>query len=195
MKTGAVIVAAGMSTRMKQFKQMMKIGNLTMAERVIMSFRKAGIDDIVVVIGYRGDELKEALAYLNPVFIENKDYEHTQMFESAKLGLEHFLEGYDKALFCPVDVTAFSIKTLEQVIKCKSEIAVPRCKGRNGHPIAIKSSLIPGILSYQGERGLKGAMEASGVPIDYIEVDDMGSLMDADTVEDYERIVQFYNKP
>ena len=49
MKAGAVIVAAGMSTRMKQFKQMMKIGNFTMAERVVINFKRAGIQDIVMV--------------------------------------------------------------------------------------------------------------------------------------------------
>lgn len=53
MKAGAVIVAAGMSTRMKQFKQMMKIGNFTMAERVVINFKRAGIQDIVMVTGYR----------------------------------------------------------------------------------------------------------------------------------------------
>ena len=51
MSIGAVIVAAGMSTRMKDFKQLMKIGDLTMAERVIVNFRRAGVKDIVMVTG------------------------------------------------------------------------------------------------------------------------------------------------
>ena len=57
MRVGAVIVAAGMSTRMKQFKQLMKIGNLTMAERVVINFKRSGIRDIVMVTGYRGKQL------------------------------------------------------------------------------------------------------------------------------------------
>ena len=35
MATGAVIVAAGMSRRMQECKQLMKIGGFTMAERII----------------------------------------------------------------------------------------------------------------------------------------------------------------
>lgn len=38
MWVGAVIAAAGMSPRMVQFKQLMKLGNRTMAERVIVNF-------------------------------------------------------------------------------------------------------------------------------------------------------------
>jgi len=42
MKTGALIVAAGMSTRMKQTKQIMKFGDYTMIERIIRCFYEAG---------------------------------------------------------------------------------------------------------------------------------------------------------
>ena len=56
MRYGAVIVAAGMSTRMKQFKQLMKIGEMSLAERVIVNFRRAGVKDIVMVTGFNADE-------------------------------------------------------------------------------------------------------------------------------------------
>ena len=49
MRYGAVIVAAGMSRRMKDFKQLMKIGDMTFAERVITNFQRAGVQDIVIV--------------------------------------------------------------------------------------------------------------------------------------------------
>lgn len=64
MKTGAVIAAAGMSSRMMQFKQLMKIGNRTMAERVIMNFRRAGIEEIAIVTGYRCDQMEKSCAGL-----------------------------------------------------------------------------------------------------------------------------------
>lgn len=49
MGVGAVIVTAGMSSRMKQFKQLMKAGNSTMAERVVTNFQRAGADVIQIV--------------------------------------------------------------------------------------------------------------------------------------------------
>lgn len=38
MRVGAVIAAAGMPPRMVQLEQLMKLGNRTMAERVIVNF-------------------------------------------------------------------------------------------------------------------------------------------------------------
>ena len=42
MKIGAVIVAAGMSAQMRDFKELVKTGELSMAERVVLNFRRAG---------------------------------------------------------------------------------------------------------------------------------------------------------
>ena len=87
MKTAALIVAAGMSTRMAQFKQLMKIGSRTMAERVIVNFQQAGITEIVMVTGYRSDQLEKELRSFGITFLRNPRYETTQMFDSAKIGL------------------------------------------------------------------------------------------------------------
>jgi len=54
MKIGAVIVAAGMSERMRRFRELMEIGNLTMAERTVTSFQRAGADRIVAHPGADG---------------------------------------------------------------------------------------------------------------------------------------------
>lgn len=194
MRVGAVIVAAGMSTRMKQFKQLMKIGNLTMAERVVINFKRSGIRDIVMVTGYRGKQLEKSLEYLDIEFVENENYENTEMFESVKIGLRHLKGRCDKVLFCPADIPFFTDETVKKVLEQTAEIVVPRCGEKSGHPISITYRLIPSILSYKGEEGLKGALHATGVPIQYVDVDDPGSLMDADTREDYEKLVKLHNE-
>ena len=194
MRAGAVIVAAGMSTRMKQFKQMMKIGNFTLAERVAINFKRAGIQDIVMVTGYHGRQLEAYLNYLDIEFVKNEQYEHTDMLESAKIGLYQLQNRCDKILFCPADIPFFTDETVKAVLGQNAEIVVPRCGGKSGHPISIQNEMIPIILSYCGDEGLRGALKATGIPIRYVEVDDLGSLMDADTREDFEKLVTLHNK-
>lgn len=63
MTIGTVIVAAGMSTRMKDFKQLMKIGDLSMAERVVLNFQRAGIRNIVMVTGFQGKLVEKSLQH------------------------------------------------------------------------------------------------------------------------------------
>ena len=48
MQTGALIVAAGKSSRMGDFKPMLQLGSISIAQRVINNFRQAGISKIVV---------------------------------------------------------------------------------------------------------------------------------------------------
>lgn len=60
-KIGAVITAAGMSTRMGALKQTLPLGGKTIIEVVVTHFLNAGVDEIVVVSGFRSEEVREAL--------------------------------------------------------------------------------------------------------------------------------------
>jgi CTP:molybdopterin cytidylyltransferase MocA len=173
---------------------MMPIGDLTIAQRVVINFQEAGIKEIVVVTGYRSRQLRDSLEDFDITFVENNDYEHTDMFASAMLGLKRFMKGYDRVLFCPVDIPFFMRETVEALLECSAPIVIPRCSGRKGHPISISSNLLPAILTYKGNRGLKGAIESCKAEIAYVDVNDPGILMDADTREDYERLVGFFMK-
>ena len=62
MKTGALIVAAGMSSRMGDFKPMLNIGSISIAQRVVATFQQAGVDKIVMVTGYQAAMLEHHLA-------------------------------------------------------------------------------------------------------------------------------------
>lgn len=194
MNTGAVIVAAGMSTRMKDFKQLMKIGDLTMAERVVTNFRRAGVKDIVMVTGYRAELVEKKLRHYGIAFLRNESYETTQMFDSAKIGLSYLKDRCEKILFCPVDVPFFSDNTVDALLAQEGQLVFPIYQERIGHPIRIDSSLIPLILEYKGDRGLKGALDALPIEPVRLYVDDEGAVTDADTEEDYRHLVKIHNE-
>ena len=80
MQTGALIVAAGKSSRMGDFKPMLQLGSISIAQRVINNFRQAGISKVVVVTGYHADVLECHLASNNVVFLRNENYANTHMF-------------------------------------------------------------------------------------------------------------------
>ena len=191
MKTGALIVAAGMSTRMKQTKQIMKMGNYTMIERIVHCFYEAGVNDVAIVLGYKAEEIKEVLKDCPVTFLYNEDYANTQMFDSVIIGLNYWKDRCDRVLFCPVDASAFSMETLLELLKHEEEWVYPFCNGKIGHPILIGNHLLPDILAYQGERGLKGALDSLGISPVIMHVSDAGSVMDADTPEDYKKMREY----
>lgn len=184
-------MAAGMSTRMKQTKQIMKLGNDTMIERIVRYFYDAGVKDIAIVIGYKGEEIKAALKDYPVTFLFNDNYAVTQMFDSVKIGLEYWKDRCDRILFCPVDASAFSMETLKELLTHEEDWIYPFCNGRIGHPILISNTLIPRILAYGGEGGLKGALDSLGITPVIMEVTDAGAVMDADTPEDYRKMKEY----
>lgn len=193
MRTGAVIVAAGMSSRMGDFKPMLNIGSISIAQRVISTLQQAGVNRIVVVTGYQAVTLERHLANQNVVFLRNNDYRNTQMFDSARIGLNYLKDKCDKILFTPVDIPLFTALTVTELLRCEEQLACPECEGKTGHPILISSSLVNEIASDWGEGGLQGAIGRLGIPMVHIPVNDPGILQDADTPFDYEKLLNYHN--
>ena len=193
MRLGALIVAAGMSSRMGDFKPMLSIGSISIAQRIVATLRQAGVDRIVMVTGYNATVLERHLAGSGIIFLRNEDYARTQMFDSVKIGLRYLQDKCDKVLFTPVDVPLFTARTVRQLVDTDGELACPMCEGRQGHPILISSRLIGEILDDCGEQGLKGAMDRCSVPLLRLEVDDPGTVHDADTPEEYNALVDYHN--
>ena len=193
MQTAAIIVAAGMSSRMGDFKPMLNIGSISIAQRIVANFHQAGVDKIVMITGYNATTLERHLSGNGIIFLRNENYETTQMFDSAKIGLEYLKDKCDRILFTPVDIPLFTSSTVRTLIDSGAELACPLCEGQQGHPILIASRLVENILSDSGEGGLKGAISRCGAELREIEVDDAGVLHDADTPEDYRTLLNMHN--
>ena len=193
MEIGALIVAAGMSRRMGEFKPMLSLGSISVAQRVVATLSQAGVSKIVMVTGYNATMLERHLAGNGIIFLRNEDYEHTQMFDSVKIGLRYLLDKCDRVLFTPVDVPLFTAGTVRAILDSGAELACPMCQGKQGHPILIASRLIPEILNDCGEQGLKGAMDRCSEPLHRIDVADFGTIKDADTPEDFSELLNYHN--
>ena len=96
------MLAAGMGKRLGKYtklntKCMLKIQDKTLIERAIEALLEAGIDELVIVIGYKGDNLKkflleecenEKIKRMKLVFIENEVYDKTNNIFSLALAKE-----------------------------------------------------------------------------------------------------------
>ena len=193
MQIGALIVAAGMSSRMGDFKPMLNIGSISVAQRVVATLSQCGVSKIVMVTGYNAAMLERHLAGSGIIFLRNEQYETTQMFDSVKIGLSYLQDKCDRILFTPVDVPLFTAKTVRTILDSGAPLACPMCQGRQGHPILIANELVPEILADCGEMGLKGAMDRCSAPLLRLDVDDPGTIRDADTPEDFSQLVDYHN--
>ena len=193
MKTGAVIVAAGLSSRMGEFKPLLPLGESTLIGTVIAAFRRAGADPIVLVTGHRAEELEAHVAGTGVHCIRNENYRTTDMFASAAIGMAHIRSMCDQFFFTPGDVPLFSGATLHTLLACGAPLCKPVCGSKDGHPILIRCDLVDAILRSGGEGGLKGALDRCSTEMVSVPVDDTGTLYDADTPEAYRKLLTRYD--
>lgn len=189
-RVGAVIAAAGLSSRMGEFKALLPFGDMSIAGHLVSMLLKSGISPIVMVTGYRGEELERELSGNGIWFVKNQKYAFTQMIDSLKIGLETIRSHCGQALVMPVDVPAVTEETVRRVIETDGPIVRTRCRSRCGHPVKLDDRMMEEAIAYQGEEGLKGFIAGRQDQVMEIEVYDEGSFLDADTRKEYRQLLE-----
>ena len=116
MRYGAVVLAAGIASRMGELKPMLPMGKESVIQNVVRVLRTAGAQQIVVVTGYRSEALVDHLKNAGVMFVENKRFAQTKMFDSVLLGLEALGESCDKVLVTPADVPIVRVDTVRALM-------------------------------------------------------------------------------
>src|SRR2546428_2486075 len=83
----AILLAAGRSRRMGAFKPLLPFGDSTVIEYCISNLRAADIEDLIVVVGHRADEVRKQLKDSAISFAVNPDPD-SEMSLSIALGVE-----------------------------------------------------------------------------------------------------------
>lgn len=190
-KTGAVIVAAGLSSRMKAFKPSLPFGDSTVANHTISKLKKLNIDPITVVVGHKSDELKKSIFYDDIRYVKNEKYSETQMFDSVVLGVKDIMNLCDRIMIMPMDLPAILEETLIKVLSIDAELVRTIFNGKPGHPIIVTNDFAKSLSNYSGKDGLRGAMEAYSSPITNVDVDDEAVYFDIDTPEEYSELIEW----
>jgi molybdenum cofactor cytidylyltransferase len=85
--TAAIVLAAGLSSRMGRFKLTLPWGGRTVIGQVVATLEAAGIDEVIVVTGHRADEVTTALADTTAHAVHNPDYAAGEMLSSIQAGV------------------------------------------------------------------------------------------------------------
>jgi molybdenum cofactor cytidylyltransferase len=190
-RIAAIILAAGYSSRMGEFKPLLPLGDSTVLERVVTLFHDVGIRDVRVVVGHRREELLPLLESLGVRPVLNERFREG-MFTSVVAGVESLGEGIDAFFLLPVDIPLVKRQTVEAILReytgNGSRILHPCFCGKQGHPPLIPTRHRDGILGWHGEGGLKSYLAMHKTESACVEVADETILADMDTPEDYLRL-------
>ena len=191
----AVILAAGLSTRMGRLKALVPFSDTeTFVAHLVRSFNQAGADDVVVVAGFEAPRVVEEIerARLPCRVLVNTRYNDGQ-FSSILTALEAIdRPGTDGMMLTLVDVPLVSPATIRAVVARYRDTHAPVVRpvqgDEHGHPVIIDRSLFAALRNADVNQGAKPIVRAHVSPAGDVEVDDRGAFDDVDTPDDYVRL-------
>ena len=193
---GAIILAAGLSSRMREFKPLLPVDGRPAIDGLIETAKAAGLRDITVVTGHNREALAETLARQNVREAYNEKYA-SGMFSSIQTGLAQARQsGKEGYLLMPVDCPLISISVLRAVMDSAEgdAFAVAVYEGKKGHPLYIPAGRIDEILQSDGQGGLSAITDRYADSMLRVETGEEGCILDMDTPEGYEDIRKFVAK-
>ena len=186
----ALVLAAGLSSRMGGFKPLLPLRGKTLIENTVESALQGGAASVTVVTGCRADEVESALSHFGSRvrFTHNPDYARTDMLRSIQLGVRA-LPPCGAFYLLPGDMPVVRQSTFERLREARGRnrpwVVFPTLDGHRKHPPLIDARMIAEILSFHGEGGLRELWKQHESEIITVPVDDPGVCADLDTPDDY----------
>jgi molybdenum cofactor cytidylyltransferase len=178
-----VILAAGLSTRMRPYKMALPLGDKTVIASSVESMVEF-VDRILVVVGWQAAQVQKLLVpYAKVRCVFNADY-RSGMFSSVKAGLAQVQAA--RVFVLPGDHPLIGPQVYARMLALDDDIVIPTFQGRKGHPVLLRGGLVPEILAQPADSTLRDYIGARGYAT--VEVADPGICMDVDSPQDYERL-------
>ena len=189
-KIGAVILAAGSSSRFEQPKQLITFRAKSLVRRVIDAALEAGCSPVVVVIGSESERIVGELQKTKAMSVENEDWQKgigTSIRRGVQ-GLMNHASGSDAIVLLVCDQPFVNAQTIRNLInlrdQTKKTIVASRYADTMGVPALFDRSLFEELLSLGDEAGAKSIILRS--PQRVAECEFPEGAVDIDTREDWE---------
>jgi molybdenum cofactor cytidylyltransferase len=189
----AILLAAGESRRMGEFKQLLTYAGRTFVECCVDNLLASRADEVIVVTGHRADDVRRALGARPVRFVHNQDYREG-MSSSVKCGISAVAPQARAMLVTLVDQPQIDSAIINRVIAAYESqlplIVIPTYEGRKGHPVLIDLRLRDELMSFDPSQGLRQVIHAHTAEVLQIEVMTEAVLTDFDYPEDYQRLLK-----
>jgi len=190
MGIAAILVAGGFSTRMKRWKPLLPLAGTTVVEHALAAFGDTEIDERIVVLGHRADELAPVVQRAGARAVVNPSFDQG-MYTSVVAGVQALAPSVRAAFVLPADMPAVKRRTVALLARTwqqtGADVIYPSFSGERGHPPLISARVFPEILRGDGRGGLRRVLAAHEGRAIELNVLDEGVVIDLDTPADYQR--------
>ena len=195
-RLAAIVLAAGRSSRMGEFKPLLDVEGRTLLEWAVAGFRGAGVDEVLVVTGHRAGEVGAVAERAGARAVANPEFDHG-MFSSARAGVAALDAAVSRFFLLPADVPLVRPETIGRLARAARDAAAaprgapdvvyPAAMGATGHPPLVSATLREEIIAAGPDGpagGLRPLLMEHIARSAVVDVGDPGILLDADTPDD-----------
>ncbi|HTQ05070.1 MAG TPA: aminotransferase class I/II-fold pyridoxal phosphate-dependent enzyme [Polyangiaceae bacterium] len=152
----AIILSAGYGNRMRpltdgRHKTLLTVGGKTIIDRIVEGLVAAGVHEMLVVTGYRADELEAHLLGAHPavkfVFVRNERYRETNNIFSLSLAFAR--ESFDQDIVLVESDLVCEPAVFERIVKTPHENAALLARyqtGLDGTVVTIADGIVTGVI-------------------------------------------------
>jgi len=183
----AIVLAAGLATRMGEVKPLVSIGGEPALGAVLHRIEAAGLSQPIVVLGAPSAVTIEAAVDLSACTVVQNARPETGMAGSLRLGLDAVSPGRGVLIF-HADMPFVAVATIDAVRRSAgagARIAAPCHGGTRGFPVFFHHDHIEGLrASLAGDAGGRAYITQHLQELTEIPVEDPGCVYDIDRPAD-----------
>ncbi|HVP21457.1 MAG TPA: selenium cofactor biosynthesis protein YqeC [Anaerolineaceae bacterium] len=186
-----IVLAAGGSTRFGKSKPLLDWKGKPFVHKIVQTAMDAGLNPILVITGYEGEAVRDAVIDLGVKFVFNPDWISGQA-SSVKAGLQALPDETGGAIFLLADQPQVTVTLLKAELDLYRQqlppVIAPIIDGRRANPVLFDRAAFPALQTISGDSG--GRQVFSQFQVSWLEWNDRSQLLDVDTPEDYERLLR-----
>lgn len=187
-KVSAILLAAGFSSRMGELKALLPWKGKTLIEYQIEQLLEVGLAEIIVVLGYRAEELQKRISAYDVITVLNENYPNGKS-TSIQKGVSCVADDIDGILVSAVDqpVSSETLRTLIRAFhQTKRKVLIPVYQEKRGHPVLFSVSVKRDLMKVNEEsKGLRNVIQKYHDAIEHIPVNEPHVLLNLNNLDDY----------
>ena len=199
--TAGIVLAAGTSIRFGSLKPLFKLGNGTILSMVIDAAVKSDLDRIILVLGYRSDEIITNIGHhlhdprlrtvINPRYQDG-------MSSSIQCGLNEIMDEFPSVMIIMGDHPLLDSATinilLDRFRASDKDICMPAYKGNRGLPVCFGKRFFTDLMDITGDIGARKIIQKNPEHVLTVEIENPDCFLDVDTKSDLAALLSRFQK-
>jgi molybdenum cofactor cytidylyltransferase len=199
MNVTAIVLAAGLSTRMVENKLLLPWQGRTVIHWVVEQVIESGVKDILLITGRDRQRVESETTFNEVRHIFNSEYPDGEMLHSLQCGIRALPENCESILIILGDQPQLEIYAISEILNYhelhpEEVLVVPSYKMRKGHPWLVGRTLWKSILNLKPPQNLKTFLALHQDEINYVVVNTPTILADMDTPDEYQNALKNLEK-